>query len=238
VAVLVLAILVLIFDDFWFNLALAACLLLAAATSRIPLTFLWGRVRQYTSLIAVAFFFPVFFNSGNHILASIASVKITSEGMITGSHFAARIVFLIIASSVLLRTTSPENMTRGLARLMSPLRRLGIADQRFAQVLSLSWNAVPYLWENARAAIRKANLMKAGNLKNLLPLLSSLIAKLYLETGSTDGFWQQAYRSENKDPMEVVPNKVKTMPNKDAGEGFRETISVKNFLVSERGDSR
>jgi hypothetical protein len=138
----------------------------------------------------------------------------------------------------LLRTTSPENITRGIARLLSPLHRLGIADQRFAQILSLSWNAFPYLWETARAAIRKANLRKAGNLKNLLPLLSNLIATLYLETGSTEGFWQQAYKSENKDPMEVVPNKVKTRPIKDVGEAFRETISVENYLVSEKGDTR
>jgi hypothetical protein len=168
----------------------------------------------------------------------MASVKITSEGMITGSHFAARIVLLIIASSILIRTTSPENMTRGLARLLSPLRFLGISDQRFAQVISLSWNAVPYLWENARAAIRKANLAKAGNLKNLLPLLSNLIAKLYLETGSTEGFWQQACRSENSDPMDVVPKQVKTRPIKDVGVAFRETISADNFVVSERGENR
>jgi heptaprenyl diphosphate synthase len=238
VTVLVLSILVLIFEDFWFNLALAACLLLAAAISHTPFTFFWRRLRPYTSLIAVAFLFPVFFNSGHHVLASIASVKITSEGMITGGHFAARIVFLIIASSILLRTTSPENMTRGLARLLSPLRLLGISDQSFAQVLSLSWNAVPYLWETARAAIRKANLGKAGSLKNLLPLLSNLIAKLYLETGSTEGFWQQASRSENRDPMDVVPKQVKTRQIKDVGEALRETISVDNFVVSERGESR
>ena len=175
-----------------------------SVTSRAPFPFLWARVRQYTSLIAVAFFFPVFFNSGSHVLATVASIKITSEGMAAGSLFAARIVFLIIASSILLRTTSPENMTRGLARLLAPLRRLGIDDQRFAQVLSLSWNAVPYLWETARAAIRKANLGRAGSLKNLLPRLSSLIAKLYLETGSTEGFWQQASRSEKREPTDVV----------------------------------
>jgi heptaprenyl diphosphate synthase len=206
-----LALLVLIFDDFRLNLALAAGLLFAAVISRAPFTFLWARVRQYTSLIAVAFFFPVFFNSGSHILATVASVKFTSEGMAAGSLFAARIVFLIIASSILLRTTSPENMTRGLARLLSPLRRLGIDDQRFAQVLSLSWNAVPYLWETARAAIRKANLGRAGNLKNLLPLLSDLIAKLYLETGSTESFWQQARRSENIEPTDVVLKTKKVM---------------------------
>ena len=206
-----LALLVLIFDDFRLNLALAAGLLFAAVISRAPFTFLWARVRQYTSLIAVAFFFPVFFNSGSHILATVASVKFTSEGMAAGSLFAARIVFLIIASSILLRTTSPENMTRGLARLLSPLRRLGIDDQRFAQVLSLSWNAVPYLWETARAAIRKAKLGRAGNLKNLLPLLSDLIAKLYLETGSTEGFWQQTRRTENGEPTDVVLKTKKVM---------------------------
>jgi energy-coupling factor transport system permease protein len=238
VAVLVLAVLVFIFDDIWFNLALAACLLLAAATSRTSFIFLWARVKQYTSLIAVAFFFPFFFNSGTHILATVASVNITSEGITTGGHFAGRIVFLIIASSILLRTTSPDDMTRGLARLMSPLRRLGIADQRFAQILSLSWNAVPYLWETARAAIRTADLGKAGNLKNLLPLLSTLIAKLYLETGSTEGFWQQARRSENEAMMDIVPEQVTTKPINDFGEEFRETISANNFLVSERGESR
>lgn len=206
-----LALLVLIFDDFRLNLALAAGLLFAAVISRAPFTFLWARVRQYASLIAVAFFFPVFFNSGSHILATVASVKFTSEGMAAGSLFAARIVFLIIASSILLRTTSPESMTRGLARLLSPLRRLGIDDQRFAQVLSLSWNAVPYLWETARAAIRKAKLGRAGNLKNLLPLLSDLIAKLYLETGSTEGFWQQTRRTENGEPTDVVLKTKKVM---------------------------
>lgn len=238
VAVLVLAILVLIFDDFWFNLALAASLLLAAATSRIALSFLWTRIRQYTSLLAVAFCFPVFFNPGDHILATIATVKITSEGMISGSHFAARIVFLIIASSILLRTTSPENMACGLARLLSPLRHVGISDQRFAQVFSLSWNAVPYLWETARAAIWRANLGKAENLKNLLPLLSNLIAKLYLETGSTEGFWQQACRSETRDPMDIVPEQAQTRQIKDGSEAFRETTSVDYYFVTERGESR
>jgi uncharacterized membrane protein/energy-coupling factor transporter transmembrane protein EcfT len=240
VAVIVIAVLVLIFDDFWFNLALAACLLLAAAASGTPFTFLLARVRQYTSLIAVAFFFPFFFNSGTHILSAIASVKITSEGMIIGSHFAARIVFLIIASSVLLRTTSPEGMTHGISRLVSPLHRLGIADERFAQVLSLSWNAVPYLWETARSAIRKAGLRKVGNLKNLLPLLSNLIATLYLETASTEGFWLQANRSENRDSMnmDVVPEPVRTMFIKDVGDALHETISIDNLVVSERGKSR
>jgi energy-coupling factor transport system permease protein len=210
-SIISLALLVLIFDDFRLILALAAGLLLAAVISRAPFTFLWARVRQYTSLIAVAFFFPVFFNSGSHIVATVASVKFTSEGLSAGSLFAARIVFLIIASSILLRTTSPENMTRGLARLLSPLRRIGIDGQRFAQVLSLSWNAVPYLWETARATIRKAKLGRAGSLKNLLPLLSNLIAKLYLETGSTEGFWQQANRSENRETTEVVLKTKKVM---------------------------
>ena len=204
--IMLLAVSVLFFYDYRLYAAAAACLLIAAAISRTPLTFLFSKVWRYASLIAVAFFFPVLFNSGTDTLISIATVNITTEGIAAGSRFAARIALLIVASAILLRTTSPENMTRGLARLMTPLRFAGIAEQRFAQLLSLSWNAFPYLWETVRETIGQANLGRAGSLKKLLPLLSDLIAKLYVEAGSKNGMWQQAFKLEKTDPVDAVPN--------------------------------
>ena len=205
-----LAVLVLIFDGFWFYSALAAVLIGAAAVSRTPFSFLFSRVRRYASLIAVAFFFPVFFNSGTHILISVAAVDITHEGVTAGARFAARIIFLIAASTLLLRTTSPDDMTSGLTKLLSPLRHAGISDQRFARLLSLSWNAVPYLWDTVREHISIANLGRAGNLRNLLPLLSGLIARLYAEAGSMEGLRSHDRTSDNTDPMEVVSTPYRT----------------------------
>ena len=183
-AVFVLALAVLFFNNYWFYLALLLSLVALAAVSKTPFVFLISKTRRYSSLLAVAFLLPVFFNSGANAVATIASFNITYEGLSTGALFASRILFLLFASCLLMRTTSPEELTRGLARVLLPLRYLGISQQRIATILSLAWNAIPHVWAVTRNAIFSANLKKAENLRNLLPLLSTLIAKLYLNTES------------------------------------------------------
>jgi energy-coupling factor transport system permease protein len=183
---------VLFFSNFWFYLGLFFFLAALIAVSKTPFAFLVSKTRRYSSLLAVAFLLPVFFNSGTNIIATIASFKITYEGLCTGALFASRILFLLTASCLLMRTTSPEALTRGLARVLFPLRYLGISQQRVATILSLAWTAIPHVWETTRGAILAANLKKAKNLRNLLPLLSNLIAMLYLSTETDNKLWEKA----------------------------------------------
>jgi len=204
-AVFVLALAVLFFSNFWFYLGLFFPLAALAAVSKTPFAFFVSKTKRYSSLLAVAFLLPVFFNSGANTVATIASFKITYEGLCTGALFTSRILFLLIASCLLMRTTSPEELTRGLARVLLPLRYLGISQQRVATILSLAWTAIPHVWETTRAAILAANLKKAKNLRNLLPLLSNLIAMLYLNTESENKLWEKAASSRNKDTLNPAP---------------------------------
>ena len=198
-AVFVLALAVLFFSNFWFYLGLLFFLVALTVVSKTPFAFLVSKTRRYSSLLAVAFLLPVFFNSGANIIATIASFKITFEGICTGALFASRILFLLIASCLLMRTTSPEELTRGLARVLLPLRYLGISQQRIATILSLAWTAIPHVWATTRGAILAANLKEAKNLRNLLPLLSNLIAMLYLNTETENKLWAKATSSGNKE---------------------------------------
>jgi heptaprenyl diphosphate synthase len=205
-AVFVLALAVLFFSNFWLYLGLFFSLSALAAVSKTPFAFLVSKTRRYLSLLAVAFLLPVFFNSGANIIATIASFKITYEGLCTGALFASRILFLLIASCLLMRTTSPEELTHGLTRVLTPLRYLGISQQRVAIILSLAWTAIPHVWATTRGAILAANLKKAKNLRNLLPLLSSLIARLYLNTETENKLWETATAtSGNKDSLNPAP---------------------------------
>jgi uncharacterized membrane protein/energy-coupling factor transporter transmembrane protein EcfT len=190
-AILLLALTVLVFTDSWLYLIILFFLAGMAALSRTPFLFLFSKVRRYSSLVGVSFLLPVFFNSGTHVLSTIP-FRITYEGLSTGTLFASRIIFLILSSSLLIRTTSPEELTRGLAKVLSPLRHLGISEKRTATILSLSWSSLPSLWETARSTIRTANLRKVENLRNLLPLLSNMIATLYLETEPHQRIWESA----------------------------------------------
>ena len=174
-AVVILALLVLFSDNEWFYLGLLFFLVSLAVLSKTPFSLFVSKTKRYSTLLAAAFLLPLFFNTGTHEAVRILAFKITYEGLHAG---------IIFASRILMRTTSPQELTRGLARVLFPLKYFGISQQRVASILSLAWNAIPYVWAITRSAIFSANLKKTENLRNLLPLLSDLIAKLYLNTES------------------------------------------------------
>ncbi len=192
-AILILSLAVLISSHFWVYIGLFLFLISMAILSRTSFAFILSKVRRYTSLVFVAFLFPAVFTSSTNDFIAIAYFKISYGGLSTGALFASRILLLIFASSLLVRTTSHEEMTRGLASGLSPLRYLGISEERIATILSLSWTALPVLWETARRAIRDAELKKVKHLRNLIPQLSSLIATLYMETEPESKLWKTAY---------------------------------------------
>lgn len=182
IAILILALTVLIFSNLWLYLALFLLLAAVAVVSKTPADFLLLKMKKSASLIFTAFLFPVFFNSGSHILFNIAWFRITGEGLTLGAIFVFRLIFLILASSLLVRITSPEDLTRGLGRVLSPLRFVGFSTQRIAAILSLSWSAIPVFWEIARDALRAADLKRIKGLRNLISVLSDIVTSLYLET--------------------------------------------------------
>ncbi|MEE8397653.1 MAG: Gx transporter family protein [Desulfobacterales bacterium] len=195
-----LALIILVFSNMWLYLWVSTILTVLMVSCGASPGYFFGKVKRYAFLILMAFFLPLFFNSGTHVLLNIAHLKITAEGLRTGGFLATRILFLLTFSTLLVRTTSPEEMTLGLGRVLLPLRYVGVSEKRIATILSLSWTAFPFFWDTARATIRQANLKKAGNLRNLIPLLSSLIATLYMETESKSSFWEDAHH-EQEDPL-------------------------------------
>ena len=194
---LFLALLVLVFADFRLYLSLVVFLSVVAAFSRTPLAFLLSRIKKFVFLIAITFLLPVFFNSGTTALLSFSGFSVTLEGIKTGGIFAVRIVLLVLASALLMRTTSPEEMTGGLARVLKPLRIIGISEMRTAAVFSLAWAAFPHLWESVRSAIRKAEFHHVKNLKNLIPLLSEFITRLYLNANPKQDIWKASVSEKN-----------------------------------------
>lgn len=181
ICIIILSLAVLFFNNLWFYAALFVLFLSIAAVSTTSLQYLFSSARKCSSLIFASFLFPVFFNSGKHIVSHIAYLNITSEGLNTGIMFALRIVFLIWASSLLARTTSPEDLSRGLSKILSPLRPLGVSEKRIATILSLSWAAIPIFWEITRNSFRNLDFKKAKNPRHLTTFMSDIIVNLYLE---------------------------------------------------------
>jgi energy-coupling factor transporter transmembrane protein EcfT len=128
----------------------------------------------------MAFALPVIFNSGTDVLYHLGSLRITVEGVSTGSLFALRMLVLMLASSVLARTTSPEDLTRAAATALAPLRVFGVSATRSASILTHSWMAIPTYWRAARSAIGEKRFRQAGSLRRVVHMLGDMVADLYL----------------------------------------------------------
>lgn len=191
-----LALLVLVSKNSWLYALIFLSLLGIVRLAQIPLFTFTGRLRKYSSLFLTAFLMPVFFNHGRHVLVQLANVKISTEGLNSGAIFAARIIFLVMANVILMNTTSIKEMTRGLSKMLSPLRILGISEKRVATILSLSMVAIPFLLAMAKKVFQEWQLEKKKTLQKSIPLFSDFIVNLYLETerygmtGSEIQWWQ------------------------------------------------
>lgn len=172
---------ILIFSNFRFYLCVSLFLIITARVLQIPFGFLFLRMKKCASLIYASFLFPLFFNSGTHVVSRIAYFKITSQGFSAGALFASRVILLTAVSALLIRTTSLKDLTEGLTKTLLPLRPLGISEKRIARIFSLSWMAIPVFWEMARSALCRADLKRIKNLRNVIPVLTDIIATLYLE---------------------------------------------------------
>jgi hypothetical protein len=62
-----------------------------------------------------------------------------------------------------------------------------------AEKLTLSYEAVPYLWETARTSIRGTNMEKTRKLRRLIPSISNWVATLYVMADGTSRLWNSAH---------------------------------------------
>jgi heptaprenyl diphosphate synthase len=190
-ALLILSLPLFIFSNLWFYLVLILFLMAVLISSRTPMGFLFTKIRRYWFFVLISFSFPLLFDSGKRVLIDAVYFQITQEALSTGAVFAFRILFLLSLSALLVRTTAPEELTNGLARVLSPLKYFGLSERWVARTLSLSWSAMPLCWEAVRKAIRTSNVRGVKNLSNLIPALVQMIATLYREAAPESAWIQQ-----------------------------------------------
>lgn len=210
-SVFVAALIILFFYDVRIFLVLFSFLGALTIASRTPISFMLSRIRRFSLLMGFSFLLPVLFNSGTRVAATIGTFEITREGLATGTFFALRLLFLILSSSLLVRTTSPEQLACGVSRLLSPFRWIGLPTQKIATVLSVSWMCMPVVWEAVRSRIRSAGLRSIKDLRSLIPLLSDLVVSLYLMTEPAGELWEGACADKAMDSVNPISGSLKSV---------------------------
>ena len=100
---------------------------------------------------------------------------------------AVRLSFLIVGSSVMTLTTTPNSLTDGLEKLMKPLRIFKVPVHEIAMMMSIALRFIPILLEETdkimKAQIARGADFESGNLikkaKAMVPLLVPLFISAF-----------------------------------------------------------
>jgi hypothetical protein len=97
-----------------------------------------------------------------------ATEKITKEGFFLAIKMAVRLSFLIVGSSIMTLTTTPNHLTDGLESLLNPLKKIKVPVHEVAMMMSIALRFIPILMEETdkimKAQIARGADFESGNL--------------------------------------------------------------------------
>ena len=154
--------------------------------SKVPFRYVLKGMRGILILMLITVVFNIFLTPGQ-VLVQWGKLKITVEGVRLSVQMVVRLSYLIIGSSVMTLTTTPNNLTDGLESIMRPLKVFHVPVHEIAMMMSIALRFIPILLEETDI-IKKAQMARcadfeSGNFiaraKNMVPLLVPLFISAF-----------------------------------------------------------
>lgn len=158
----------------------------AMLLSRLPLRLMWAALKPLWIIIVFTMGIHIFTTPGN-TLFQWSIINITDQGLTMGLQMAARLIFLILFSSLLTYTTSPIRLTDGIEHLLNPFRCIGVPAHELAMMMTIALRFIPTLLDETDRIMKAQSARGAdfvtGSIiqraKNMVPLLVPLFISAF-----------------------------------------------------------
>ena len=169
------------------------CYLLAAGflfmvirLSKVPVSYIVRGLKPIIMILAFSAAFNLFLVDGTPILR-IWKLTITVEGVLQAVYMALRLVFLIMGSSLMTFTTTPNQLTDGLESGLSWMNKIHVPVHEIAMMMSIALRFIPILVDETdkitKAQTARGADFESGNLirrvKSMIPLLVPLFISAF-----------------------------------------------------------
>ncbi|MEY8334012.1 energy-coupling factor transporter transmembrane component T [Lachnospiraceae bacterium 47-T17] len=154
--------------------------------SRVPFRYMVKGLRAILILMLITALFNLFLTPGE-VLVSFWKLRITREGVVSAVRMAFRLTYLILGTSLMTLTTTPNQLTDGLEKSLAPLRRLHVPVHEISMMMSIALRFIPILIEETdkimKAQMARGASFDEGNIikkaKALIPLLVPLFISAF-----------------------------------------------------------
>lgn len=152
--------------------------------AKLPFALVFRNLRPFVWLFLITFFLNLAYGQGEIIWTiPIVHWHITDESIYYAGMYTFRIAMMIVFASVFTLTTTPMDLTDGLGRLFSPLKKVKVPVQEFVLMMTIAIRFIPLLLEEADR-IRKAQIARGvrfdGSLIQRIRSLIPLIIPLFI----------------------------------------------------------
>lgn len=156
-------------------------LVFAIALSKVPVKFMLKGLRAVMILLLISVSFNLFLTDGE-VIFKLGFLKITREGIRISAFMGLRLIFLIVGSSIMTLTTTPNSLTDGLEKSLGFLNVIKIPIHEIAMMMSIALRFIPILIEETdkimKAQMARGADFESGNIiqkaKAMVPLLVPL----------------------------------------------------------------
>ncbi len=155
--------------------------------SRVPFSYMTKGLKAIIMILMLTVLFNLFLIDGDFVLWRFGFLRITDKGLKTAVFMAVRLIYLILGSSIMTLTTTPNDLTDGLEKLLGPLKKLHVPVHEIAMMMSIALRFIPILLEETdkimKAQIARGADFETGNLlqkaKAMVPLLVPLFISAF-----------------------------------------------------------
>lgn len=171
----------------YFTYILAAVFLFTVIKlSKVPFKFIVRGLKAVMVLFLFTAVFNLFLTPGEEIFR-LGFIKITMEGVISAVTMTIRLIFLVLGSSLMTFTTTPNHLTDGLESILNPLKRVKVPVHEISMMMSIALRFIPILMEETdkimKAQMARGADFETGGLvkraKSLIPLLVPLFVSAF-----------------------------------------------------------
>ncbi len=161
-------------------------LVLVIWLSKVPFGFMVRGLKAILFLLLISVSFNLFLTPGTEIFR-VAFLRVTWEGVRLAGFMALRLIYLVIGSSVMTLTTTPNQLTDGLEKSLGFLKKIGAPVHEVSMMMSIALRFIPILVEETdkimKAQMARGADFESGNLvqkaKSMVPLLVPLFISAF-----------------------------------------------------------
>ena len=172
-------------DDFYGYIPFVILLIAMLAVAKIPIKSVLKSLKPVIFIIIITGLINLITTPGRAVF-ELGPVTVTAEGIHRTAFTVLRLILIILSTSVLTYTTSPMELTYGLEKLFSPLKKFGFPAGELAMMISISLRFIPTLFDEAQK-IRMAQMARgadfeSGNIINRAVSMIPLLVPLFINS--------------------------------------------------------